>query len=339
MMDLPTLFDDLGVSNKDASEVTMLGRLSTGKYYAKGTLFLDSIADSTKRSYRRVLDTYLHEYGYNFPILDEYELVDYIERLAEKNGYSTIKQRLSALKFAHDHYGYAFPNKTDRVKRTLKGLKRNMGTKVTKVKPMRLYDLFRVLDRMGERKLSDTVCRDAALLTTGFLCLLRREEISLLKRGDIEITDDGMVVSIPPIKFATEEERVFINRLPEDRKAHCSVRFMERWLARFDYLEDSKPLFLRMTKHGSVMKSQMDKRLSGEGVRTIIKNAFRLASIKEWDEFSGHSLRRGFATQAHESGMSLIDIQMAGRWQDLATVALYIEVTKSKAVSDMTDLM
>jgi hypothetical protein len=42
-------------------------------------------------------------------------------------------------------------------------------------------------------------------------------------------------------------------------------------------------------------------------------------------DYSSHSLRAGFATSAHARGLSLIDIQRHGRWQELRSLARYID--------------
>jgi integrase len=80
-----------------------------------------------------------------------------------------------------------------------------------------------------------------------------------------------------------------------DNTQYCPVVSIRKWI------EISKiksgPLFRRFSKGSKLSES----RLSDQTVALLIKNYLRIAGI-ESRNYSGHSLRSGFATSAAESG-------------------------------------
>ena len=80
-----------------------------------------------------------------------------------------------------------------------------------------------------------------------------------------------------------------------NNEIYCPVKNLEKWL------EISKiksgPIFKRFAKGLSLT----DKRLTDQSVVLLIKEYLNLAGIDN-KNFSGHSLRSGFATVAAESG-------------------------------------
>ena len=80
-----------------------------------------------------------------------------------------------------------------------------------------------------------------------------------------------------------------------ENQAYCPVVNLKKWL------EISKiksgPIFRRFSKGLSLT----DKRLTDQTVVLLIKEYLNLAGIEN-KNFSGHSLRSGFATVAAESG-------------------------------------
>ena len=78
------------------------------------------------------------------------------------------------------------------------------------------------------------------------------------------------------------------------KENYCPVINLKKWL------QISKirggPIFRRFAKGSTLTKN----RLTDQSVVLIIKNCLKLAGIEN-DNFSGHSLRSGFATVAAEA--------------------------------------
>ena len=76
------------------------------------------------------------------------------------------------------------------------------------------------------------------------------------------------------------------------------------------------PLFRTIDRHGNP-----GKRLTGEAVGHILKRHADNAGIDP-NTVSGHSLRRGFATEPRCSGADLLAVCRHGRWQDGSSAVL-----------------
>ena len=79
------------------------------------------------------------------------------------------------------------------------------------------------------------------------------------------------------------------------KEAYCPVTNLKKWL-KISKIKTG-PIFRRFAK-GSALTQY---RLTDQSVVLIIKNCLKLAGIEN-NNFSGHSLRSGFATVAAESG-------------------------------------
>ena len=71
-----------------------------------------------------------------------------------------------------------------------------------------------------------------------------------------------------------------------------------------------------------------ERAIQVESVNQIIKSVAKTINLPESNNYSGHSLRRGFATTASQKGVSLIDIMRHGRWKSQAIVTEYIESSR-----------
>ena len=91
-------------------------------------------------------------------------------------------------------------------------------------------------------------------------------------------------------------------------------------------------LFRRMTARGDNLYRDKDTgephKLTDDGVRRIIKTC--AARVGLTDKVSGHSLRIGTTVSLAQSGASLVDIQVAGRWKDPGMPAHYARAQLSE---------
>lgn len=66
------------------------------------------------------------------------------------------------------------------------------------------------------------------------------------------------------------------------------------------------------------------KRLSAQSVARIVKQRAQAVGLQA-DELSGHSLRRGFVTEANAAGASEADIAAVTRHRSVQTLRSYVE--------------
>ncbi len=236
-------------------------------------LIANSIAANTRRAYQSDLAAFEAWGGY-IPASPEL-VASYIAAHAEILSVATLVRRVATISKLHRARGFPNPCQAEIVRATLRGIKRTYGVAQKEAKALLREDLFRVLDAMGEGVKN---ARDRALLLIGFAGGFRRSEIVGLSCDDIE--------------------RV----IPFGRTRHCPVLALDHWLAVSGI--EAGPIFRPVDRHGRIAS----ERLSGEAVSLIVKARVAAAGMGMAD-FSGHSLRAGFATSAVQAGVSTLKIR------------------------------
>ena len=155
--------------------------------------------------------------------------------------------------------------------------------------------------------------RNSAILRVMSDGLLRISEVTELRISDLE--DNTLQVRFSKTDQEGQGGHLY---LCEDTR-----QVVREWLKRSE-LEEGY-LFRRMTARGDNL--YVDKNtgepshLTDDGVRRIIKSC--AARVGLTDKVSGHSLRIGTTVSLAQSGASLVDIQVAGRWKDPGMPAHY----------------
>ena len=70
----------------------------------------------------------------------------------------------------------------------------------------------------------------------------------------------------------------------------------------------------------------LDTPINPEYFNSLLRRIAHDAGLLNWQEISGHSLRRRFATESARRNVPLQDITKHGRWKSTKTVIEYIEV-------------
>lgn len=238
----------------------------------------------------------------------------YIASLAEGLKVSTIRRRLAAISKVHQYEGLESPTKHGIVADVLDGIKREIGYLQNGKSPLLTDDVLEMV-----KVQADTVSglRNRALLLIGFAGCLRRSEIVGLDVSDCTFAEEGVVLLLRRSKTDQFGEGIK-KAIPFGRKANsCPVRALRHWL---DVLgESSGPVFRRVTKGQRVL----DNRLTPQSVALIVKQSALEAGLDP-SQYSGHSLRSGFATQAAISGAEERAIMEQGAWKSPLMARRYI---------------
>ena len=155
--------------------------------------------------------------------------------------------------------------------------------------------------------------RNSAILRIMSDGLLRISEVTELHISDLQ---DNMV----QVRFSkTDQEGTGEHLyLCEDTR-----QIVGEWLKRSELTEGH--LFRRMTARGDNLYINKETgephKLTDDGIRKIIKSCAARVGLTE--KVSGHSLRIGTTVSLAQSGASLVDIQVAGRWKDPGMPAHY----------------
>ncbi|MEU3455603.1 site-specific integrase [Micromonospora sp. NPDC006766] len=270
----------------------------------------------------------LHRYGQLHAVATEY-----VNHLADEGkAPATIDRALAAVAVAHRSAG-AGRLATEAARDVLRTYRRDSadaGRTVRRAKPLVVTTLRAMVDTLDTTKLAGI--RDRAVLVLGFALGARRSEIAGLNIADLEFTDDGLEVTIRRSKTDQEAAGRKVH-VPYGTNAEtCPVRTVRAWLAALaEHGVTSGALFRRIDKHGQLGRAPhgrgaADGRISGQTVAIIVQRTALAAGIDAASAFSGHSLRRGFATEARRAGHDQIRIGRHGGWKDGSpTLAGYIE--------------
>ena len=319
----------------EPSNDTVYKVAGSGVEFTIDTLDQFALSESTRKRYFHALKQF-YVSGFSAPC-SVIQLRKYIALCITKYKYSTINTAMSAISFLHIHGYPDHPNPTKHPK-ALSGLK--AAKRLTKKPPVQktamtqavIKDIFATMPQQHE-DLNVKQLRDKALILMGYYFALRRSEIAKLNYNDVEFTDYGITLTIAPSKHDEEVYRVAIPVNPQSKR-YCLVAVLKSWIAvsRAEGDDSSRPLFRGVTRGHIPRTTRLDK----DSIGDIIKSICQTAGFDNWDDFSGHSMRRGYATQAHKNGIPTMDIAVGGRWNNLNSVKRYIDATASVAIMSLT---
>ncbi|MEN9938753.1 MAG: hypothetical protein RLZZ387_5332 [Chloroflexota bacterium] len=221
-------------------------------------------------------------------------VVRYLAASAERYAVATLTRRLASVSQAHQLAGHPSPTQNEAVRTTMKGIRRTKGTRQRQAAAATTNVLKLMLGALPDT-LAGT--RDRALLLVGFTAALRRSEIVGLDVDDCQFVGEGLVVRLRRSK--TDQEGQGVEKaIPYGLvRATCPVRSLKAWLEAASLKEG--PVFRPIDRHGNIRL----QRLTDRAVALIIKRSAEGAGLDAKD-YSGHSLRAGFATSAAAAGAS-----------------------------------
>ena len=221
----------------------------------------------------------------------------YLTHLSTKDiKMSTLKRRLVSIGVIHKLKGHYLDTKHPSIIENIMGIKRRKGSSQKGKKPILISDL-KILIKAIDKHKNDEIkkLRDRTIILIGFSGGFRRNEIVSLNYDDLEFMPEGLKITLRRSKTDQYGEGSLKGLPYFDNPEYCPVLSIKKWL---DFSKiNTGPVFRRFNK-GSKLS---DKRLTDQTVALLIKRYLELAGINSRN-FSGHSLRSGFATSAAESG-------------------------------------
>ena len=209
---------------------------------------------------------------------------------------STLKRRLVSIGVIHKLKGFYLDTKHPSIIENIMGIKRRKGSVQKGKKPILISDL-RTLINVIDEKINKEIkkLRDRTIILTGFSGGFRRNEIVSLNYDDLDFVPEGVKIDIRRSKTDQFGEGS-VKALPYfDNPKYCPVVSLKKWIRISEI--NSGSLFRSFLK-GSKLS---EKRLTDQTVALLIKEYLELAGIDS-KNYSGHSLRSGFATSAAEAG-------------------------------------
>ena len=222
----------------------------------------------------------------------------YITHLSSKGiKMSTLKRRLVSIGVIHKLKGHYLDTKHPVIIENIMGIKRRKGSIQKGKKPLLINNLKKIINAIDEHNTENIKkFRDRSIILMGFSGGFRRNEIVSLDYDDLDFVNEGLKISIKRSKTDQFGEGS-IKGLPYfDNTQYCPVLSLKNWIE-ISRIR-SGPLFRRFSK-GTKLS---EKILTDQTVALLIKKYLKIAGIDS-KNYSGHSLRSGFATSAAEAGV------------------------------------
>jgi integrase len=196
----------------------------------------------------------------------------------------------------HRLKGHYLDTKHPSIIENIMGIKRRKGSIQKGKKPLLISNLKLLINVIDEDHHDEVVrLRNRSIILIGFSGGFRRNELVSLDFDDLDFVSEGLKINLKRSKTDQFGEGS-VKGLPYfDNSRYCPVLSLKKWIEVSNI--DSGPLFRRFSKGSKLTKN----RLTDQTVALLIKKYLKLAGIDS-KNYSGHSLRSGFATSAAESG-------------------------------------
>jgi len=274
-----------------------------------------SQAENTTRAYAADLEDFRHwckKYDREWLPAEPKTIGLYLGARADQLSLATLERRLAAIASLHKEEGYESPASVAEgpLRKIWKGIVREKTRRQDAAHPLMVEDLRSIIEHLPRYSSSEdgptgrltlTALRDRALLLVGWTGALRRSELVALRVEDVEfIEGEGVNVYVRRSKTDQEAEGL-IKGLPYGQnKLTCPVTALRQWLQAAERNVEGSfegDIFRRFYRGESIGASAM----TAQYVSTVLKRHAESAGLDP-DEYSAHSLRAGFITQAIRAG-------------------------------------
>jgi site-specific recombinase XerD len=273
-------------------------------------------APATRRAYRTdftIFETWCAERGAAaLPASPETVAAFLAAEASRRVKSSTVGRRVAAIRYAHKLAGYPVPTDDERVKATVRGIRRSLGTAPTKKAPATAERIVAMAPIAGQRL---GQLRDRSLLLLGFAGAFRRSELVALDIEDIEEAPEGLRITVRRGK-TDQEGRGAVIAIVRGSMA-CPVAAFKAWVAASGIT--TGPVFRPIAKGECIQAA----RLTDRSVAKIVKTHAKRAGLDP-ASFSGHSLRSGFLTSAASRGASIFKMMDVSRHRSVETLRSYV---------------
>ena len=273
--------------------------------------------DNTRRSYASAIRHFEIEWKGLLPSTAD-AIARYLADHAATLAINTLRLRLAALSRWHTDQGFADPTKSPLVRQVLKGIRSLHAVPEKRARPLELA----VLQRSGDQLALLRHTRDRSLMLLGFWRGFRSDELVNLRVENTEVTPgQGMACYLGRSKGDRQlQGRVFkcpaLSRL-------CPVTAFNAWIDLAGLTEG--PVFRKIDRWGNVA----DESLHADSLIPLLRSLFAEAGVESPEEYSSHSLRRGFAGWARASGWDIKELMEYVGWKDVKSAMRYLDASDS----------
>lgn len=277
--------------------------------------------ESTVRRYARVIEHFEGEWCGLLPA-SQGSVVRYLAEHAEHFSPGTLRTHLAALARWHQEHGFVDPTKAPAVRDVLRGIHALHTRPPQQAEPLQLQELEVCIQALTREEQDDEpavrlrACRDRLLLLLGFWRALRSDELCCLRIEFNRLEPaKGLTLFLP----SSKTDRANLGRqLSVPALTHlCPVQAYEDWLACSGLCDG--PLLRNVNRWG-----RLGEGLHSYSIPRILRRILQRSGL-EGEGYSGHSLRRGFATWASTNQWSTKALMDYVGWRDAQSALRYVE--------------
>lgn len=256
-----------------------------------------------------------------------------VERSEQGTALTSLQRHVASISkwhemVANNNPGMANPCKTQLVRDTLAGLRRQNKRQVVKAKPLtrdQIEVVVKGIDIETRRGI-----RDKAVILLGWCGAMRRSELANLTWSQIKFMPSGMQITVMQAKTGAATGEGQTIGVPYQANPNlCPVLAVVAW-AKHSWadIQSDQPVFRRIMHNGN----HTELALSGQAIGNIVNTCAASAGL---DGFTGHSLRAGLATAAINAGHPEHEVMNTTRHKSQAVFRGYVHQAElfSKAAS------
>ena len=258
-----------------------------------------SKANNTLRAYKsdfKHFGAFCAKHGFNSMPTEPKVVSLYLTHLSNNAKISTLRRRLVSIGVVHKLKGHYLDTKHPVIIENLMGIKRKKGSIQKGKNPILINHLKQIVNVIDDQKIEKLKkLRNRTLILIGFSGGFRRTELISINHEDLDFVDEGVKITLKRSKTDQYGEGL-VKGLPYfSNEKYCPVTSLKNWINLSKIKTGA--IFRRFAK-GSILTNH---RLTDQSVVLVIKDCLKIAGIEN-ENFSGHSLRSGFATVAAEAG-------------------------------------
>lgn len=283
--------------------------------------------DNTRRSYQSAARHFEVEWGGFLPATAD-TLARYLVDHAESLAINTLRQRLAALAQWHIDQGFPDPTKAPVVRKVLRGIQALHPAQEKRARPLELEQLALVAHWLdvqiaaaaaaGDKPAELRCSRDKAILLLGFWRGFRGDELTRLQVEYIDITPgEGMTCFLPRTKGDRSNNGTTFKAPALARL--CPVEAYVTWTTLAGLTEGA--VFRNIDRWGHIGMHG----LHINSFVPLLRSLFTHAGVDFAVQYSGHSLRRGFAQWATASGWDIKTLMEYVGWKNVQSALRYVE--------------
>lgn len=282
---------------------------------------------NTERAYAGATRHFEVDWGGHLPATAD-QVARYLAAYAGQLALNTLKHRLAALAQWHHANGFADPTRAPVVRKVLKGIQTLHPSQEKRATPLQLTQLGQAVDWLdGAAAAAGTRgdpagrlrhLRDRALVLLGFWRGFRGDELVRLQVQDLRLVPgEGMTCFLPHSKGDRQHTgRTY--KVPALSR-WCPVAATSAWVDAADLHEG--PLFRAVDQWAGIATTP----LHPNSLVRLLRRIFREAGLASPDDYSSHSLRRGFAGWANANGWDVKALMEYVGWRDVNSVMRYLD--------------